>query len=238
MQSDAGTSSGVEAEAPAAPAPWELAASGYILVLRLPKLSLETQSFTPEVLRPFRIGRYGYAMFVDYASSPVGPYHELLFIPGAFRGVGLDHWSITKIYVSSLASVLNGRRNWGMPKELARFEVEYGEDRCDRIRMLVSDEPAVELTLRHCSLGVPLRSGLVPARLRTLTHVADGRRFTVTPRARGRIRAARLVAARIDGRFFPPFDPSQVLAAVKISDFRVTFPKAVIDSPETSAAVP
>lgn len=106
MQTDAGISSDVEAEVPDAPSPWELAASGYILVLHLPKLSLDTQSFTAEALRPFRIGRYAYAMFVDYSSSPVGPYRELLFIPGAFTGVGQDHWSITKIYVSSAASVL------------------------------------------------------------------------------------------------------------------------------------
>ncbi len=239
MQSDTGTSSGGEAaEVPDVSAPWELAASGYILVLRLPRFSLDTQSFTPEAMRPFRTGRYAYAMFVDYASSPVGPYRELLLIPGAFRGVGQDHWSITKIYVSSPASVLNGHRNWGMPKELARFEVEYGKDRYDRIRMLVSDQPAVELTLRHYAFRVPLLSGLVPARLRTLTHVVDGRRFTVTPSGSGKIHAARLVSARIDGRFFPPFDPSQVLAAVKLSEVRVTFPKAAIDSPEMSAAAP
>jgi hypothetical protein len=230
MQIDAGTSGGGND----APAPWELAASGYILVLRLPERLLDTQSFTPEELRPFRVGRYAYAMFVDYSSSPVGPYHELLFIPGAFRGVGQDHWSITKIYVSSPASMLNGRRNWGMPKELARFEVEYGKHRCDRIHVLVSDQPAVELTLRHHAFGVPLRSALVPARLRTLTHVVNGRRFTVTPSANGRIRAARLVSSRIDSRFFPPFDASQVRAAVKVADVHVTFPKAVIDALKTS----
>lgn len=30
--------------------------------------------------------------------------------------------SITRIYVSSAASVVNGRRNWNIPKHLARFE--------------------------------------------------------------------------------------------------------------------
>lgn len=89
--------------------------------------------------------------------------------------------------------------------------------------------------MRHYAFGVPLLSWLVPARLRTLTHVVNGRRFTVTPTGNGRLSAARVVSARIDNGFFPPFDASQVLAAGKLSHVRVTFPKAVIDVP---AAVP
>jgi hypothetical protein len=64
-----------------APAPWQLAGEGYILALWLPNAFLDTQTFLPPEQAASRKGRIAYVMFVDYAASPVGPYHELLFIP-------------------------------------------------------------------------------------------------------------------------------------------------------------
>jgi hypothetical protein len=52
-----------------------------------------------------------------------------------------------------------------------------------------------------------------------------------------RLGGARLVSARIDSRFFPPFDASYVMAAVRVSDVCVPFPKAVIDVPKDRAHV-
>jgi hypothetical protein len=52
-----------------------------------------------------------------------------------------------------------------------------------------------------------------------------------------RIHAAKLISARIDSPFLPPFDVSDVLATLKLSHVRAAFPKGVIDVPETSAAM-
>ena len=213
---------------PAAPAPWDLHAVGYILMLRLDAAQLEP--FVPDELRALRVPGFSYAMFVDYAEAPVGPYHELLFIPGAFRYPQRTCFTVTKIYVSTLSSVVNGRRNWGIPKEQAQFEVSYGDDRVDRVRMRVEGRDAVELSLRHYLIGFPLVSGIIPSGLRTLCQTLDGKRFTIAPSARSPMRAARLLAARSDGRAFPAFTPANVVVAVKLPRVQMTFPVAEIET--------
>lgn len=60
----------------------------------------------------------------------VGPYDELLYIPGAFTtpslpgGDGKPHLRLTRIYVSesNTDTIYNGRTNWNIPKHPARFE--------------------------------------------------------------------------------------------------------------------
>ncbi|KDQ57432.1 hypothetical protein JAAARDRAFT_193764 [Jaapia argillacea MUCL 33604] len=70
-------------------------------------------------------GGMGTIMIVRYTEGPVGPYDELMIVPGEFKNPpgakAKQSLRITRIYVSSLASVVNGRRNWNIPKHLAQF---------------------------------------------------------------------------------------------------------------------
>jgi hypothetical protein len=218
------------------PAPWELRACAYIMVLHLPRAELDASRFTPPALRGARSGPFAYAMFVDYAHAPVGPYHELLFIPGIFRDRSGSAFTITKIYVSSAASVAAGRRNWGMPKELAEFEVGYGVGgaRVDRVRMSVGGRQAAAFTFQHWPLGVPLIGSLIPARLRTLRQTLGGHRYTLAPTGRGAMRAARVLAAEVDPELFPAFSPEQVFAAVKLPHVEMHFPAAHVERVDAS----
>ncbi|KAL3446440.1 hypothetical protein BJX65DRAFT_318884 [Aspergillus insuetus] len=63
-------------------------------------------------------------MIVRYQDTDVGPYDELILIPG--RAVnphtGKAELRISTIYVSTDASVWNGRRNWNIPKHRAVFD--------------------------------------------------------------------------------------------------------------------
>jgi acetoacetate decarboxylase len=61
-------------------------------------------------------------------TSGVGPYKELLFIPGVFHINGRYTYSISKIYVSTEASVRSGIENWAIPKEVADFTIEDQDD--------------------------------------------------------------------------------------------------------------
>ncbi|ETV91168.1 hypothetical protein H310_14175 [Aphanomyces invadans] len=84
----------------------------------------------------------GFVMLIRYTDSPVGPYDELLLVPGAFTPPSpgnpiarTNHMKetflqahgllaarrVTRIFVSTEASLRNGRRNWGIRKELADF---------------------------------------------------------------------------------------------------------------------
>ncbi|KAF8309726.1 hypothetical protein DL93DRAFT_2085247 [Clavulina sp. PMI_390] len=68
------------------------------------------------------VGGTGMVQIVRYKDSPAGPYDELIMCPGYFKNPkGPDSLRITRIYVSTLKSVWNGRRNWNIPKHLARF---------------------------------------------------------------------------------------------------------------------
>jgi hypothetical protein len=168
-------------------------------------------------------------MFVDYAQSPVGPYRELLFMPGAIRYDDRTCYTITKIYVSTTDSVESGRHNWGIPKEQASFDVEYGEDRVDRVRMRVGERDAARFELKHMPIGFPLYAGLLPAGMRTLRHTLDGNRYTIAPTATSPLRFASVREVEIDDTLFPRFTPKDVVAAVKAARVTMTFPEASIE---------
>ena len=107
-----------------APPPWKLKGNGYIFLYHFPKYFVEKFGF----LADYQANRFdgdfvGTVMLVDYASSAVGSYQELLFIPGRLNFDKKKIFSISKIYVSSQDSVENGIANWGIPKELADFKI-------------------------------------------------------------------------------------------------------------------
>ncbi len=76
---------------------------------------LETldESVTDDELSAFS-GKLGAWILYRYTDAPVGPYDELIYVAGFFKTPGSKSLAprITNIYVSSTASVWNGRRNW------------------------------------------------------------------------------------------------------------------------------
>lgn len=62
-------------------------------------------------------------MVVDYTTSPVGPYREILASPVLRRDVGkIPRMAVPFIAVDSATSVHGGRTNWHLPKVLAEFD--------------------------------------------------------------------------------------------------------------------
>ncbi len=209
-----------------APAPWRLKGQGYITLFRYSSGMSDEQAFVPKALQGKRAGSpWALMMFVDYAQSPVGPYHELLFIPGAYRFPnGRRYRSISKIYVSSMDSVINGQRNWGIPKELAQFDVRYAQDGLDQIRVLQQEHCFASLNYRSWRLPIPVLGGLVPAAMRTLAQVCDEQGYIYSPAANGLAQPARLVSAEFDPAFFPALNTRQAALTVKLPHFNMVFP--------------
>lgn len=61
------------------------------------------------------------AQIIRYSDTPVGTYDELALIPGYFNGVGPEgrkrkDLRVTGIWVSQETTLMNGRRNWNIPK--------------------------------------------------------------------------------------------------------------------------
>ncbi|KAK3115862.1 hypothetical protein LTR53_004362 [Teratosphaeriaceae sp. CCFEE 6253] len=120
------------ANLPEAPAPWSTRCETYWLVLNLPS-PLPLDIYDPlEATHPAMSARcfsggIGMVMIVRYSDTPVGSYDELVIIPGKFlvpggELKGKDRMRISRIYVSQRETTYNGRRNWNIPKHLARFE--------------------------------------------------------------------------------------------------------------------
>ena len=172
-------------------------------------------------------------MYVDYAESGCGPYRELLFIPGSLPFEdGRRHLTIGRILVSTWDSVVNGRNNWGIPKDRADFEIERpaGDGRDERIRVTSDGREVCELHFAASRLAPPLpvSGGLLPERLRTLAQNLRGRTYYYAPEARGRVRPGRLLSWRFDATLFPDLAAAAVIAVAKVDSFRMRFPVARI----------
>lgn len=213
-----------------APAPWALRGRAYVCMLRAPADLLDQGSFLPPSLKGRRArSPYCYMMFVDYAQSPVGPYHELLYIPGTFAFEdGARHLSISRIFVSSLDSVVNGQRNWGIPKDVAQFDVRYGDDGLDRVRVSKNGKVFAELDFVSWPIPLPVTTAILPKSWTTLGQHCEGQAYIYRPTASGWARPASLKRSRFDVAMFPDLSLAQPLLTVALSSFNMTFHAATI----------
>lgn len=218
-----------------APPPWSLHATAYTLFCWLPKRMGPREQFVPDGARG-RDGGPALVALVRYLDSPVGPYDELLFMP--LYGVQIaGAWctSFTKIYVSTEASVRNGRRNWGIPKERARFEWEYEPAdvhgvRGVRARVYALEGPCfAELSL--CTWGrcaLPVSTCGVPAALRTTTQLYEGARYAMAVQSRASVRRARVRALDFDPASFPAVTASMVCSTAHMPSVSMRYPTATV----------
>lgn len=216
---------------PNAPPPWSLTGRGFISLLRFPEpLSLEEAGVPPLIQAKGQPSRYCWMMAVDYADSAVGPYHELLFIPGALQFAHSGRRpTIGRIFVSSMASVINGRANWGIPKDQAEFSFVDSSKRDTRIALRRDGrEPFAQLHYSHSGLSLPFTTAILPKRLHTLGQEWEGQEFRYTPTASGLISPAKLILAQGDGQTFPALQRAKPIVSVAVKRFSMTFPVADI----------
>jgi hypothetical protein len=150
-----------------APAPWTLTGQVAYAFIHGSRKAQESFNENPDPTRnPFR-GGLGGMILIRYTDSPVGPYDELLFVPGSYQFGDTSYYRISQIYVSSLDSVINGRRNWGIPKKLAIFRWSDNSTYV-KIYLPESDEPFCTIRVRPRLYCFPINSGLIPTSFRTL----------------------------------------------------------------------
>ena len=204
--------------------PWKLRGRGWILLYRFEREFITDNGLLPGHLDGHYRGGIGAVMLVDYSTSPVGPYRELLFIPGVFRH-GRRYHAIHTIYVSTAASVVNGRENWGIPKQLADFEIHDADDQTQQWRVSVEGSPIFSATLESGVLRFPVNTLFNPFPVRLLQQHADGRLLSVLPRAAGVISpTAKLHELTANGHDFPNVSGIKPLGVVEAVNIRLTFP--------------
>lgn len=102
-------------------APWHLNGKGFIFPLLANRSYNVDRGFFDEEDRKSYRGGLGSLIFANYESSDVGPYCEILYIPGNFEYKNRNYKRITRIFVSSQDASEGGIRNWAIPKERADF---------------------------------------------------------------------------------------------------------------------
>jgi hypothetical protein len=203
--------------------PWKLTGNGYIFIFNFPRQFVENYGFIPDYLKGKYRGGLGTVMLVDYHTSPVGPYQEALFVPGLFEHERRKLYSITKIYVSSIESVLDGQDNWGIPKELANFAITPLSNTVERFRMAHEQRTFIDVTLKSQSLQVPVNMRWLPVRPGLIQHY-QGKDIITRPLGKGRVGLTKLEDSCVDPIGFPDFSQHKPLMAVRATNFTLEFP--------------
>ncbi len=196
------------------PAPWTLSGRGVIVCHRASR-SWRKRHF------PGWSGPVTVSMWVDYIETPVGPYREWLLVPGRVANPRGRNFSISHIFVDSEKSLVGGRQNWGIPKEMARFD--FGVGGRDVTVSMTVDGTVLALSGHAVGPSIPVGNAWwAPA----LYQRREGRDFWTRPRASGTCRWLRIGDVSQNGSAVPDVSATGVLAAFYVDDFRMAFPPA------------
>jgi hypothetical protein len=195
------------------PAPWNLCGQGYIIIYRFDHSFLASQGVLPLSCQYEFAGGLGAVMLVDYQRSNAGPYQELLFIPGQFKLSGKKWYRITNIYVSTQLSVVNGRENWGIPKQQAVFSFSPLEAGVQTISVSNADALFFQATLKPFGLRFPITTAFMPF---PLMQEYQGQLLQTTFSGHGWGRLAKLKDISIDQRYFPNIGLKRPLAVIAV----------------------
>lgn len=207
-----------------AAAPWHLTGRGFILMYRFPETFIRESCFLPEEWKESKWSGVGFIMLVDYQDSPVGPYHELLIIPGKSLLGGSKLGTISKIYVDSADSMVNGRSNWGIPKELTDFR--WTQEGRQHTIQVGSINPWMEIVLEPGSVPFPVNTSFLPIHL---YQELDEKIFRISPHGKGTGHFTLIKEIQVNPIFFPDIDLVEPLVAIYVDPFRLTFPLAEIE---------
>ena len=202
--------------------PWQLCGEGHVFLFRTPTTWAKSNAFLADYQRKaLRVG-VGAMMLVDYQASAVGPYYELLFIPALFNIKGRYTFSISKIYVSSEASVVNGKHHWGIPKELAHFTRTITDPNREEWEVSLPDGTVFfSVKLEKTRLRIPISTGLFP--LSIVQQQTMG--YTLTrPSASGKAGRVKATDWSIRSDYFPNVAELSLLLSTHISSLSMVFP--------------
>jgi hypothetical protein len=208
------------------PPPWALRGRGYIFLYRFDRAFIAENGQVPAGLMSEFRGGFGSVMLIDYTTSPVGPYRELLFIPGRFQFGRRRYYHITRIYVSTMVSVENGQENWGIPKAQADFEIEQVDERVQRFRVSHNGELFFQAETKAGLLRLPINTAINPFPARLLQRrERDGAWLSTEPYGGGTVSlVGTLNELTIDGAHFPDVTGYDPLAVIEVVTFRLNFP--------------
>ncbi len=210
-----------------APAPWQLSGNGFVLLYHFPHAFNARYGFIEEYQHRTYRGWMGAVMLVEYESSDVGPYLELLYIPGLFNMGNNYSFSISKIYVSTAESQWNGYTNWGIPKEVANFTFKVtGRENHFQVAKAGADTPFFSASLKPWGFTFPVTSRLLP--VSQIIQQKENVLLKTNIFVEGTAKAASLQHIHADPQYFPPIHQLKPVVCLSIEEFKMKFPVAEV----------
>lgn len=218
------------------PPPWTLTGRAFVLMFNFPEKFVKAEKLLPAPFQRRFARGIGMIALVDYATSPVGPYRELAVSPGLVYDEGKKLHTVSRIYVDSEASMVSGRANWGLPKELAEFDWrdEY-DGQLSRVSVSKDGAQMLSIAFRPGKLALPLPGWLVRLKL---FQIWEDQAYRTPFRVKGRVRMAQPGEVVIDTTRFPSFEQIRPLGVIALDQFELRFPPAEISPWAASETAP
>lgn len=211
------------------PPPWNLNGEGFIIPFLGSKSDLIQKGFIAEEDKESFRGGLGACMLVNYSSSNVGPYFELLFIPGDFEYSSPTNKrnlfkKITKIFVSSEDSIREGIRNWAIPKEYANFTWTKKKKSTNIIVRSKEKNLILDAEFTKKFISFPVSTKLYPVSL--LQKSENSKQFINTEfQGSGMAKFASLNKWEVDEKYFVNLSAiSRIKFNLSIDKFNIIFP--------------
>jgi acetoacetate decarboxylase len=203
------------------PAPWTLRGEAHVLLLNQPRQGRGV--LAPGVT--LRRGGLGVLALARYAESNVGAYDELLWlVPWGLQVDGRRLHHVPRIYVSTEASRSNGRSNWGIPKELAVFDVQRLSPNAQLFHVTAAAGVVARFVVESGRRAVGVGSGLLPAGVRRLGQVDEGRLFELAPSVRAHASTARFADLYADPQLLSDVRGARWQRAFSLRNVELLFP--------------
>jgi hypothetical protein len=203
-----------------------LTGNGIIWLYKIPKAFTQRPGFLADFQQNASKRGIGAVLLMNYHTSEVGPYQELLFLPALFMIKGKLTFSISKIYVSTHASAWNGRENWGIPKEVADFNLLTKPNGSTEVHVSREGQPFFSARVSSWGPALPFTTRFFP--LNRIVQQHQGQFLFTQPEAIGHARLASTKSIRSDALYFPPVQELTPLATVSLADFKMVFPVAEV----------
>lgn len=160
-------------------------------------------------------------MLVEYDDSAVGPYGEILLIPGRFTFPNKKtDWSISHIHVTSDDSTEWGNRNWAIPKVTS--DISRTEERgIISIAGSYQGNSYFEASVKPYGPRIPITTAVLPI---SLVQPRNNELVRTSIKGNGKGRLASVKSISTFGDQFPSLDGIKPLIAMSIDPFEMTFP--------------
>jgi len=128
--------------------------------------------------------------------------------------------------VSTYDSVWNGIENWGIPKQLADFNITTLPDGTRVFEVSSNGVQFFSARVKPWSFRFPVSTKLLPSF--QVMQQSQGKLLLTKPEATGKGRLATFSQVHVDPAYFPDLRQGTILSTVMIEDFTMMFP-----TPET-----